>query len=72
MPDDFSPVEENVDFRPESNRSGTRRYWIKHLVRQRIATAHAGANLLVTGSAVFGSAEPAAAYARIAAAAGAS
>ena len=34
--------------------------------------ARAGANLLVTGSAVFGSGDPAAAYAEIAAAAGAS
>jgi ribulose-phosphate 3-epimerase len=34
------------------------------------ACAHAGANLLVTGSAVFGSSDPAAAYAEIAAAAG--
>ena len=34
--------------------------------------AEAGANLLVTGSAVFGSADPAASYAAIAAAAGAS
>ena len=34
--------------------------------------AEAGANLLVTGSGVFGSADPAAAYAAIAAAAGAS
>jgi ribulose-phosphate 3-epimerase len=34
--------------------------------------AEAGANLLVTGSAVFGSADPAASYATIAAAAGAS
>jgi ribulose-phosphate 3-epimerase len=34
------------------------------------AVAHAGANLLVTGSAVFGSKDPAAAYAEIAAAAG--
>ncbi|HUO72890.1 MAG TPA: ribulose-phosphate 3-epimerase [Solirubrobacteraceae bacterium] len=35
------------------------------------AVAQAGANLLVTGSAVFGSKDPAAAYAEIAAAAGA-
>jgi ribulose-phosphate 3-epimerase len=34
------------------------------------ACAHAGANLLVTGSAVFGSSDPAAAYADIASAAG--
>jgi ribulose-phosphate 3-epimerase len=34
------------------------------------SVAHAGANLLVTGSAVFGSKDPAAAYAEIAAAAG--
>jgi ribulose-phosphate 3-epimerase len=34
--------------------------------------AEAGANLLVTGSAVFGSDDPAGAYAAIAAAAGAS
>jgi ribulose-phosphate 3-epimerase len=34
------------------------------------AVAKAGANLLVTGSAVFGSKDPAAAYAEIAAAAG--
>jgi ribulose-phosphate 3-epimerase len=34
------------------------------------ACIEAGANLLVTGSAVFGSADPAAAYAAIAAAAG--
>src|SRR5205085_8636031 len=35
------------------------------------AVAQAGANVLVTGSAVFGSADPAAAYAAIVAAAGA-
>ena len=35
------------------------------------AVVQAGANLLVTGSAVFGSGDPAAAYARIVAAAGA-
>jgi ribulose-phosphate 3-epimerase len=35
------------------------------------ACMEAGANLLVTGSAVFGSADPAAAYAAIVAAAGA-
>jgi ribulose-phosphate 3-epimerase len=34
------------------------------------ACSHAGANLLVTGSAVFGASDPAAAYAEIAAAAG--
>jgi ribulose-phosphate 3-epimerase len=40
--------------------------------RETAATvANAGANLLVTGSAVFGSADPAAAYAEIVAAAGA-
>ena len=39
--------------------------------RETVAScAHAGANLLVTGSAVFGSEDPAAAYAEIAAAAG--
>ena len=37
----------------------------------RRESAEAGANLLVTGSAVFGAEDPAAAYAAIAAAAGA-
>jgi ribulose-phosphate 3-epimerase len=35
-----------------------------------VAVAEAGANLLVTGSAVFGAEDPAAAYREIAAAAG--
>jgi ribulose-phosphate 3-epimerase len=39
--------------------------------RTAASVVHAGANLLVTGSAVFGSDDPAAAYTAIAAAAGA-